>query len=100
MRNDCGPAEHRPGAVPVEEQAIFTTGCVTSFAWPTVAYGDVGDHVILVIDSAKASAPVRHEASQPGAEEYPTVCDALPLDAVTGVITVNRDAAGLPLLPE
>jgi len=43
--------------------------------------------------------PVRLEASRAGAEEYPHVYGALPVDAVTGVIAVSRDAAGRLVLP-
>ena len=64
------------------------------------AYGDADDLVVLVIDTAKVPAPVRFEASGPGAEEYPHIYGALPADAVTGVITVSRDAAGRLVLPE
>jgi uncharacterized protein (DUF952 family) len=65
-----------------------------------LAYGDADDLVILVIDSAKVPAPVRHEASGPGAEEYPHIYGSLPVDAVTGVLTVSRDSAGRLVLPE
>ena len=65
-----------------------------------VAYGDADDLVVLVIDTAKVPAPVRLEAPEPGAEEYPHIYGALPVDAVTSVITVSRDAAGRLVLPE
>ena len=64
------------------------------------AYGDAEDLVVLVIDTAKVPAPVRLEASRPGADEYPHIYGALPVDAVTGVIAVSRDAAGRFVLPE
>ena len=63
-------------------------------------YGDADDLGGLVIDSAKVPAPVRHEAPGPGLEEYPHIYGALPIDAVTAVITVSRDAAGRLVLPE
>jgi len=63
-------------------------------------YGDADDLVVLVIDSAKVPAPVRHEASGPGSEEYPHIYGALPTGAVTAVITVSRDSAGRLVLPE
>jgi uncharacterized protein (DUF952 family) len=65
-------------------------------------YGDADDLVVLVIDSTKVPAPVRQEAAGPGAEaeEYPHIYGALPVDAVTAVITVSRDAAGRLVLPE
>jgi uncharacterized protein (DUF952 family) len=65
-----------------------------------LVYSDADDLVVLVIDTAIVSAPVRLEASGPGAEEYPHIYGALPVDAVTGVIAVNRDAAGRLVLPE
>jgi uncharacterized protein (DUF952 family) len=65
-----------------------------------LVYGDADDLVVLVIDSAKVQAPVRYEASGTGAEKYPHIYGALPVDAVTGVITVGRDAAGRLVLPE
>lgn len=63
-------------------------------------YGDAHDLVVLVIDTAKVPAPVRLEASGPGAEQYPHIYGALPVDAVTGVIAVNRDGAGRLVLPK
>ena len=64
-------------------------------------YGDADDLVVLVIDSARVAAPVRYEAPGPGAEqEYPHIYGALPVAAVTDVITVSRDDAGRMVLPE
>jgi uncharacterized protein (DUF952 family) len=64
-------------------------------------YGDAGDLVVLVIDSAKLPAPVRYEPPEPGAaEEYPHIYGPLPVDAVTEVVTVSRDDAGRMVLPE
>ena len=60
---------------------------------------DTDDLVVLVIDTAKVPAPVRLEASRPGAEEYPHIYGALPVDAVTRVTAVSRDAAGRLVLP-
>ncbi len=57
-------------------------------------YGDADDLVVLVIDSTKVPAPVRHETPGPGSEEYPHIYGALPVEAVTSVIAVSRDAAG------
>jgi uncharacterized protein (DUF952 family) len=62
-------------------------------------YGDADDLVVLVIDSTEVPAPIRHEAPGPGAEQYPHIYGALPVAAVTSVITVNRDAAGRLVLP-
>jgi uncharacterized protein (DUF952 family) len=62
-------------------------------------YGDADDLVVLVIDSTKVPAPIRREAPAPGSQEYPHIYGALPVAAVTSVITVNRDAAGRLVLP-
>jgi uncharacterized protein (DUF952 family) len=71
---------------------------------PAVAdfvYGDVPDDelVVLVIDSDQVGAPIRFEAAEPGGPEYPHVYGALPVGAVTGTMTVSRDAAGHLVLP-
>jgi uncharacterized protein (DUF952 family) len=63
-------------------------------------YGDAGDLVVLVIDSARLKASVRYEAPDAGAEKYPHIYGPLPVNAVTGVIAVGRDSAGRLLLPE
>jgi uncharacterized protein (DUF952 family) len=63
-------------------------------------YGDADDLVVLVIDSDKVQAPLRYEAPGTGAEKYPHIYGALPVDAVTGVISVRRDAAGRLVLPD
>jgi uncharacterized protein (DUF952 family) len=63
-------------------------------------YGDADDLVVLVIDSDRVSAPVRSEAPEPGAEEYPHIYGPLPVEAVTSVTTVSRDSAGRLVLPE
>ena len=63
-------------------------------------YGDSHDLVVLVIDSARLAVPVRYEAATPGAEAFPHVYGALPVNAVTDVITVGRDTAGRLVLPE
>ncbi len=44
--------------------------------------------------------PVRYEAATPGAEAFPHIYGALPVDAVTDLITVGRDEAGRLVLPE
>ncbi len=61
---------------------------------------DADDLVVLVIDTAEVPAPVRREAPEPGAEEYPHIYGALPVGAVTDVITVSRDGAGRLVLPD
>ena len=55
-------------------------------------YGDAGDLVVLVIDSARLPVPVKYEASEPGAESYPHIYGPLPIEAVIDVIAVRRDA--------
>ena len=65
-----------------------------------LVYGDADDLVVLVIDSAKVPAPVRYEVPGPGAEEYPHIYGALPVDAVTGVLTVDATQPGVFVLPE
>lgn len=62
-------------------------------------FADAEDLVLLVIDDTKLSAPVKYEA-EPGAEAYPHIYGPLPVEAVTDVITVTRDAAGRFVLPE
>jgi uncharacterized protein (DUF952 family) len=62
-------------------------------------YADADDLVVLVIDSARLPVPVRHEAAERGGESYPHIYGALPVAAVTDVITVSRDTAGRFILP-
>lgn len=63
-------------------------------------YGDADDLVVLVIDSEVLTVPVRFEAPEPGAQEYPHIYGALPVDAIASVIPVSRDDAGRLVLPE
>jgi uncharacterized protein (DUF952 family) len=63
-------------------------------------YGDADDLVVLVIDEARLAAAVRYEAPVPGADEYPHIYGPVPVQAVTGVIDVSRDAVGRLVLPE
>jgi uncharacterized protein (DUF952 family) len=63
-------------------------------------YADADDLVVLVIDSERLPVPVRFEAPEPGAPEYPHIYGALPVDAVTSVNAVSRDEAGRLVLPE
>jgi uncharacterized protein (DUF952 family) len=65
-----------------------------------LVYGDADDLVVLVIDAARLAVPVRFEAPEPGAEEYPHVYGALPVDAVTSVFPVSRDQDDRMVLPE
>jgi uncharacterized protein (DUF952 family) len=62
-------------------------------------YGDADDLVVLVIDSAALSAPVRYEVPEPGADPFPHIYGAVPVGAVTDVIAVSRDAGGRLVLP-
>lgn len=62
-------------------------------------YGDATvDLVVLVIDPERVGSPVRFEAPEPGAEEYPHLYGPLPVDAVVQVLPVGRDATGRLLL--
>jgi len=63
-------------------------------------YADADDLVVLVIDGTRLPAPVRYERPAPGAEEYPHIYGAVPVDAVTRVLSVSRDASGRFVLPE
>jgi uncharacterized protein (DUF952 family) len=63
-------------------------------------YGDADDLVVLVIDSARLTVPVRYEAPEPGADQYPHIYGPVPVDAVTTVIPVGRDDTGRLVLPE
>ena len=63
-------------------------------------YGDADDLVVLVIDSTRLNVPVKYEAPEPGAENYPHIYGSVPATAVTDVITVARDACGGLILPE
>ncbi|MFD3906725.1 DUF952 domain-containing protein [Streptomyces sp. CB04723] len=51
------------------------------------AAADVGgrDLVVLVVDPARLTAPVRFEAMKPGGEEFPHLYGPLPVDAVVEV---------------
>jgi uncharacterized protein (DUF952 family) len=49
------------------------------------AYDGPDELVVLVIDSERVPAPVRFEAPEPGADEFPHIYGPLPVDAVTEV---------------
>jgi uncharacterized protein (DUF952 family) len=63
-------------------------------------HGDAEDLVVLVIDSTRLPVPVRYEAPEPGAEQYPHVYGAVPMHAVTEVVSAHRDTAGRLVLLE
>ena len=63
-------------------------------------YADADDLVLLVIDSARVSSPIRYEAPADGAEEYPHIYGPLPVGAVTAVVPVGRDREGRLILPD
>ncbi|MCF4136685.1 DUF952 domain-containing protein [Streptomyces sp. Tue 6430] len=65
--------------------------CSTRAQLPAVAsflygsYEGPDDLVVLVVDPARLDAPVRYEAPEPGAEEFPHVYGPIPVDAVVEV---------------
>ena len=63
-------------------------------------YADLDDLVVLVIDRERLTAPVRFEAPSPGADTFPHIYGPLPVEAVTSVVDVGRDAAGRFVLPD
>ena len=63
-------------------------------------YGDLDDLVLLVVDAAQLTVPVRYEAAAPGGEEFPHVYGPIPVSAVLHAVLVARDAAGRLVLPE
>jgi uncharacterized protein (DUF952 family) len=63
-------------------------------------YDDADDLVVLIIDSDRLDVQVKYDAPAPGAESYPHVYGAVPVEAVREVVTVGRDAAGRMVLPE
>jgi uncharacterized protein (DUF952 family) len=64
------------------------------------AGADADELVVLVIDGDRVQAPVRYEAPEPGAEQYPHIYGPLPAVAVTQVVPVARDPAGRFILPD
>jgi uncharacterized protein (DUF952 family) len=65
-----------------------------------LVYGDADDLVVLVIDSEQVPSDIRWEAPAPGGERYPHIYGALPVGAVTDVISVGRGASGRMILPD
>ena len=64
------------------------------------ADADADELVVLVIDSDGVQAPIRYEAPEPGAEEYPHIYGPLPATAVSRVVAVAREPAGRFILPD
>jgi len=76
--------------------------CSTIAQLATVAeryFAGRGDIVILRIDPARLSSPVRYEPSEPG-QLFPHLYGALQLEAVVDSRRLAFDAAGRALLPE
>ncbi|MER6289910.1 DUF952 domain-containing protein [Streptomyces sviceus] len=48
-------------------------------------FAGVPDLVVLVIDPARLGVPLKYEAPEPGAEEFPHVYGPIPVDAVVDV---------------
>ncbi|MFJ4203755.1 DUF952 domain-containing protein [Streptomyces sviceus] len=48
-------------------------------------FAGVPDLVLLVIDPARLDVPLKYEAPEPGAEEFPHVYGPIPVDAVVDV---------------
>jgi uncharacterized protein (DUF952 family) len=65
-----------------------------------LVYSDANDLVVLVIDSEQVPADIRYEAPAPGGQRYPHIYGALPVGAVTNVVSVGRDASGRMILPD
>jgi uncharacterized protein (DUF952 family) len=65
--------------------------CSTREQLPPVAaflygsYDGLDELVLLVIDPARLDVPLRYEAPEPGAEEFPHVYGPIPVDAVVDV---------------
>jgi uncharacterized protein (DUF952 family) len=65
-----------------------------------LVYRDADDLVVLVVDSELVPADIRYEAPTPGGERYPHIYGALPVGAVTKVVSVTRDGSGQMILPD
>lgn len=63
-------------------------------------YADADDLVLLVIDSARVTSPIRYETATGGGEAYPHIYGPLPAEAVTGVVRLTRDPEGQLILPD
>jgi uncharacterized protein (DUF952 family) len=65
-----------------------------------LVYGDANDLLVLIIDGEQVPADIRYEAAAPGGERYPHIYGALPVGAVTRVVSVGRDGSGRMILPD
>ncbi|GLY06715.1 DUF952 domain-containing protein [Actinoplanes sp. NBRC 101535] len=99
---DSGLYRMSTRGVSLDEQGFIH--CSLPHQLRTVAeyvYGDAADDlVVLVIDSELLESPVKYEAPEPGAAEFPHIYGPVPTAAVTEVVPVVRDAQGRMLLPE
>lgn len=65
--------------------------CSTRAQFPSVAaflygsYDGPDELVVLVVDPARLTAPVRYEAAEPGGEAFPHVYGPIPVEAVVAV---------------
>ncbi|MFF7931753.1 uncharacterized protein (DUF952 family) [Streptomyces sp. SAI-126] len=62
--------------------------CSTREQLPRTAaafYAGLPDLVVLVIDPARLGVPLKYEAPEPGAEEFPHIYGPLPVEAVVDV---------------
>jgi uncharacterized protein (DUF952 family) len=98
----AGPGEYRMSTrgVTLEQEGFIHCSLPHQLRWVAETfYADAHDLVVLVVDPGLVAAPVRYEAPEPGAEEFPHIYGPLPVAAVTRVIDVRRDAAGRFILP-
>jgi uncharacterized protein (DUF952 family) len=98
----AGQGEYRMSTrgVTLEQEGFIHCSLRHQLRWVAETfYADADDLVVLVIDSELVTAPVRFEAPEPGAEEFPHIYGPLPVAAVTRVVSVSRDRAGRFVLP-
>ncbi|WP_328887139.1 DUF952 domain-containing protein [Streptomyces sp. NBC_00316] len=67
-----------PHQLPGVAEMLYGSGTTAGAEGPA-------DLVVLVIDPARLSAPVRYEALVPGGEEFPHIYGPVPVDAVVEV---------------
>jgi uncharacterized protein (DUF952 family) len=88
---------YTPAAFDADGFVHCTDGAVEVAATANRYYSAVtGDLLVLTIDLARVSAPVRYE--DPG-RIYPHVYGPIPREAITAVRTMPRDASGAFLSP-